>query len=216
MLSLHTNAAALSTTNAVGSTQKSLSTSMTRLGTGFRINSAMDDAAGLQIATRLDAQGRGMAVAMRNTQNGISMLQTAEGALGEVTSILNRMKDLATEAFTASTTAADKTALQAEYDALGVELNNIVKNTSFGGEKLFSDGTAVDGSGGKFSASPVLAEGRIYFASREGVVTVLEAGRAFKILAQNELGGGIMASPVLADGALYLRTDKELHRIGTP
>ncbi len=69
---------------------------MTRLSTGFRINSAMDDAAGLQIATRLDAQTRGMAVAMRNTQNGISMMQTAEGAFSEVTNILLRMKDLAT------------------------------------------------------------------------------------------------------------------------
>ncbi|MGR2664466.1 flagellin N-terminal helical domain-containing protein, partial [Chromobacterium haemolyticum] len=70
-------------------------TSMTRLGTGLRINSAMDDAAGLQIATRLDAQSRGMQVAMKNAQNGISMLQTAEGALNEVSNILLRMKDLA-------------------------------------------------------------------------------------------------------------------------
>jgi flagellin len=71
MLSLHTNYASLSTQNALGSTQKTLTTSMSRLGTGFRINSAMDDAAGLQIATRMNAQSRGMAVAMRNTQNGI-------------------------------------------------------------------------------------------------------------------------------------------------
>lgn len=113
----------------------------------------MDDAAGLQIATRLKAQTSGMAVAMKNTQNGISMMQTAEGALDEVGNILVRMKDLATEAFTASSTAADKTAMQSEYDALGKELANIVKNTSFGGTTLFSNGTTTDGTLGLLSAA---------------------------------------------------------------
>ncbi|MBL8268940.1 flagellin [Steroidobacter sp.] len=148
MLSLHTNAAALSSQNAVGNTQKSLTTSLTRLGTGFRVNSAMDDAAGLQIATRLDAQTRGMAVAQRNTQNGISMMQTAEGAFSELTNVLLRMKDLATEAYNASSTTEDVEALQAEFDALGSEVANIIKSTSFGGSTLFSaDGTAVPAAG---------------------------------------------------------------------
>ena len=153
MLSLHTNAAALSSQNAVGNTQKALTTSLTRLGTGFRVNSAMDDAAGLQIAVRLNAQTRGMAVAQKNTQNGISMMQTAEGAFTELTNVLLRMKDLATEAFNASTTADDQTALQAEYDALGQELNNIIRTSSFGGQTLFSDGTETDGTGGLLSAA---------------------------------------------------------------
>lgn len=153
MLSLHTNAASLSTQNSVGNTQRSLSSSMSKLGTGYRVNSAMDDAAGLQIATRLDAQTRGMAVAQKNTQNGISMMQTAEGALSEVTSIVQRMKDLATEAATASTSEDDRTALQGEYDALGTELGNIIKNTSFGGAKLFSDGTTTDGTSGLLDAT---------------------------------------------------------------
>lgn len=153
MLSLHTNAAALTSQNAVGSTQKSLSSSMSKLGTGYRINSAMDDAAGLQIATRLQSQTRGMAVAMRNTQNGISMMQTAEGAFTEVTDMLQRMKDLATEAASDSNSTTDKTAMQAEYDALGQELNNIMRNTNFGGAKLFSNGTTTDGSAGKLSAA---------------------------------------------------------------
>ena len=136
MLSLHTNNAALSAQNSIGRTQHSLSTSMTRLSTGYRINSAMDDAAGLQIATRLKAQTSGMAVAMRNTQNSTSMLQTAEGALDEVTNILVRMKDLATQAADASSSKADKRAMQSEYDALGSELSNIIGNTSFGGSAL--------------------------------------------------------------------------------
>jgi flagellin len=137
MLSLHTNAAALSTQNSLGNTNKALSTSMTRLGTGYRVNSAMDDAAGLQIATRL-AQTRGMSVAQKNTQNGISLLQTGEGALAEVNNMILRMKDLATEAANATSTDADKTAMQAEFTALSAEIDNIMANTKFGGQALFS------------------------------------------------------------------------------
>ncbi|MGE5451497.1 MAG: flagellin [Acidobacteriota bacterium] len=141
MLSLQTNVASLSTQNSLGATQKALSTSMARLGSGYRVNSAMDDAAGLQIATRLNAQSRGMAVAQRNTQNGISMMQTAEGAFNEVTDILTRMKDLATEGANGTSTTNDKTAMQSEYDALGEELYNIMSNTSFGGQKLMDAAT---------------------------------------------------------------------------
>ncbi|WP_020651636.1 flagellin N-terminal helical domain-containing protein [Massilia niastensis] len=137
MLSLHTNNAALSAQNAITRTQNSLSTSMTRLSTGYRINSAMDDAAGLQIASRLKAQTSGMGVAMRNTQNSTSMLQTAEGALDEVSNMMIRMKDLATQAADASSTAADKTAMNAEYAELAKELNNVMTNTTFGGTSLF-------------------------------------------------------------------------------
>lgn len=141
MLSLHTNAASLSTQNSLGKTQSALSTSMARLGTGYRVNSAMDDAAGLQIATRLNAQSSGMAVAMRNTQNGISMLQTAEGALNEVTNIVLRMKDLATEAANGTATATDRTALDTEFAELDAELTNIMTNTKFGGATLLTGGT---------------------------------------------------------------------------
>jgi flagellin len=156
MLSLHTNVAALSAQSSTAFTQKTLTTSMTRLGTGYRINSAMDDAAGLQIATRLNAQIRGMAVAMRNTQNGISMMQTAEGAFKELTNIVLRMKDLATEAYTASTTDNDRTSLQAEYDELGKELANIVGSTTFGGQRLFADAPAsVDTAGGLLGTNAI-------------------------------------------------------------
>jgi flagellin len=147
MLSLHTNAAALSAQNSISRTQSSLSTSMTRLSTGFRINSAMDDAAGLQIATRLKTQTSGMGVAMRNTQNSISLMQTAEGALDETTNILNRMKDLATQAADGSSTAADQTAMQKEYNSLSDELSNVFMNTKFGGTSLFNS------AGGKLQAA---------------------------------------------------------------
>ncbi|MBS0372590.1 MAG: Lateral flagellin [Proteobacteria bacterium] len=141
MLSLNTNIASLTSQNSLAATQKNLSTSMARLGTGFRVNSAMDDAAGLQIATRLDSQTRGMAVAQRNAQNGISMMQTAEGSFKEVTDILQRMKDLATQSANGTSSSADQTSMQAEYDSLGDELTNIMNNTTFGGTKLLKGGT---------------------------------------------------------------------------
>ncbi|MEW1781066.1 flagellin [Arthrobacter sp. NPDC080086] len=139
MLSLHTNAAAMNIQKAIGNNRANLNTTMTRLGTGMRINSAKDDAAGLQIAVRLQAQTRGMGVAMQNTQNASSMLQTADGAFNEVTNVLYRMKDLATQAADGSSNAEDKKAMQAEYDALGLELANIMSNTSYGGAKLLDE-----------------------------------------------------------------------------
>jgi len=146
MLSLHTNAASLAAQNSLTRTQSSLSTSMTRLSTGYRINSSMDDAAGLQIATRLKSQTSGMTVAMRNTQNSVSMLQTADGALDEVSNILTRMKDLATQSADGSSSSDDVTAMQSEYNSLTDELSNIFKNTKFGGTALLS-------SSGKLSTS---------------------------------------------------------------
>lgn len=141
MLSLHTNAASLSTQVSLGKTQSALSTSQSRLGTGFRVNSAMDDAAGLQIATRMDAQNRGMKVAMQNTQNGISMMQTAEGSFDEVNSMLMRMKDLATQAADGTSGQSDRDAMQQEFDQLGQQLYNIVNNTKYNGQQLLKGGT---------------------------------------------------------------------------
>ena len=137
-LSIHTNYSALVTNTALNKSNNALATNQQRLGTGLRINSAADDAAGLQIATRLNAQSRGMGVAMRNTSDAVSMLQTAEGAFSETTDILQRMKDLSTQAANDTNTAADRTSLQAEFDALGEELTNIFNNTKYAGENLFT------------------------------------------------------------------------------
>ena len=154
-LSLHTNFAALTTQNSLNKTNNALSTTQQRLGTGFRVNSAADDAAGLQIATRLNAQSRGMAVAMRNTSDAVSMLQTAEGAFSEMTDILQRMKDLATQGANGTNSEDDLKALQAEYDELAVEIANIMDNTTYAGEALFSK----DNSAGKFSEAVVFQIG---------------------------------------------------------
>ncbi|WP_034457353.1 flagellin [Buttiauxella noackiae] len=135
-LSIFTSGAAMSSTNALNKSNSILSTAMERLGTGKRINSAADDAAGLQIATRLQGQVNGMGVAQRNVADATAMLQTAEGAFDEVTNILYRMKDLATQSANATNSVDDRTALQGEVDQLNAELKNILTNTSFGGEKL--------------------------------------------------------------------------------
>lgn len=145
-LSIHTNYSSLMTQTSLNKSSNMLATNQQRLGTGFRVNSAADDAAGLQIATRLNAQSRGMEVAMRNAGDATSLLQTAEGAFNEMTDILSRMKDLATQSGNDTNSTADRTSMQREYDALGKELANVMSNTAFGGEKLFS----IDGSTSKF------------------------------------------------------------------
>ncbi|HAQ25861.1 Lateral flagellin [Pseudomonas sp. TTU2014-096BSC] len=148
-LSIHTNYSALTTNTALNKSNNALATNQQRLGTGLRINSAADDAAGLQIATRLNAQSRGMSVAMRNVGDSISLLQTAEGAFSEMTDILQRMKDLATQGANGTNSDDDLTALQSEYDELGKELANIMDNTTYAGEELFSRGNTA----GKFAAA---------------------------------------------------------------
>ncbi|WP_413499233.1 flagellin [Buttiauxella gaviniae] len=138
-LSIFTSGAAMSSTNALNKSNSILSTAMERLGTGKRINSAADDAAGLQIATRLQGQVNGMSVAQRNVSDATAMLQTAEGAFEEVTNILYRMKDLATQSANATNGTEDIAAMQAEFDQLGAELNNIWESTDFAGTKMFSN-----------------------------------------------------------------------------
>ena len=140
-LSIHTNYSSLITQTNLGKTNNALGTNQQRLGTGLRINSAADDAAGLQIATRLNAQSRGMGVAMRNTNDAVSLLQTAEGAFSEMTDIVQRMKDLATQAANGTNSNQDLESLQAEYHELGAELKNIFENTKYAGEELFGKTT---------------------------------------------------------------------------
>ncbi|WP_120994465.1 lateral flagellin LafA [Stutzerimonas urumqiensis] len=152
-LSIHTNYSALTTNTSLNKFNSALATNQQRLGTGLRINSAADDAAGLQIATRLNAQSRGMAVAMRNTGDATSMLQTAEGAFSEMTDILQRMKDLATQGANGTNSANDLTSLQGEYDELAKELRNIMDNTAYAGEKLFGANDGADLATGKFGVT---------------------------------------------------------------
>lgn len=139
-LSVITNTSSLNAQRNLTKSGEGLATSMQRLSSGMRINSAKDDAAGLQISNRLTSQVNGLGVAQRNANDGISMSQTAEGAMQESTSILQRMRDLALQSANGSNSASDREALQKEVSALQTELTRIADTTSFGNTKLL-DGT---------------------------------------------------------------------------
>lgn len=139
-LTVNTNIASLNTQRNLNSSSKALDTSLQRLSTGSRINSAKDDAAGLQIANRLTSQVNGLGVAVRNANDGISLAQTAEGALQQSTNIMQRMRDLALQSANGSNSGTERAALQQEVSALQQELNRIADTTSFGGRKIL-DGT---------------------------------------------------------------------------
>ncbi|MGR5451367.1 flagellin [Vibrio sp. PNB22_3_1] len=146
-ISIHTNYGAIVAQNTLTKTNTALTKSMERLATGLRINSAADDAAGLQIASRLEAQTRGNEIATRNAMDGISMMQSAEGALDEVTNIAYRMNDLAIQAANGSNGATERVALNSEYQALASELHSILEGTNFGGNLLLVNG-AFNAAGG--------------------------------------------------------------------
>lgn len=135
-LTLNTNVSSLSIQRALNENARALETSMQRLSTGYRINSARDDAAGMQIVNRLSSQISGMQVAARNASDGISLAQTAEGALQQSTVILQRMRDLALQAANASNSGSERSALHEEALQLQQELSRIAETTSFGGRKL--------------------------------------------------------------------------------
>lgn len=138
MLSIHTNYTSLITQNNLNKTSGAMDNAMQRISTGFRINSAADDAAGLQIATRLQSQVNGLGVAQRNAQDATSMMQTAEGAFDEMTNIAHRMKDLATQAANGTNSTDEHDAMQAEWDQLAAELQSVIDNTQYGsGTSLF-------------------------------------------------------------------------------
>ncbi len=141
MTVINTNVSALTAQRGQSVAQMSLSMAMERLSTGQRINSAKDDAAGLAISQRMTADVRGLAVAMRNANDGQSLAQTAESAMGEVTNMLQRMRELAVQASNGTITGGDRKALQAEVKQLTSEIDNIGQRTNFNGIKLL-DGSA--------------------------------------------------------------------------
>ncbi|MBP0600994.1 MULTISPECIES: flagellin N-terminal helical domain-containing protein [Aeromonas] len=133
---INTNTSSLNAQRNLMNTTKSLDTSYTRLASGLRINSAKDDAAGLQISNRLTSQVNGLDQGNRNANDGISLAQTAEGAMDEVTGMLQRMRTLAQQSANGSNSAKDREALQKEVDQLGSEINRISTDTTFAGTKL--------------------------------------------------------------------------------
>jgi len=143
MAVINTNISALAAQASLSNVTKKQQTAMERLSTGLRINSAKDDAAGLAISNRMTSQVRGYAVAIRNSNDGISMTQTAEGALGQIGDMLQRMRELAVQSSNGSNSAENRQAIQAEISQLKDQINNVAKQTNFNDIKL------LDGSAGK-------------------------------------------------------------------
>ncbi|MDF5198143.1 flagellin [Vibrio parahaemolyticus] len=137
-VNVNTNVSAMTAQRYLNNANSAQQTSMERLSSGFKINSAKDDAAGLQISNRLNVQSRGLDVAVRNANDGISIVQTAEGAMNETTNILQRMRDLSLQSANGSNSKAERVAIQEEVTALNDELNRIAETTSFGGNKLLN------------------------------------------------------------------------------
>ncbi|KJY92352.1 flagellin [Vibrio neptunius] len=137
-ITVNTNVSAMTAQRYLTNATNMLNQSLERLSSGNRINSAKDDAAGLQISNRLESQMRGLDVAMRNANDGISIMQTAEGAMNETTNLLQRMRDLSLQSANGSNSRAEREALQEEMAALNDELNRIAETTSFGGRKLLN------------------------------------------------------------------------------
>jgi flagellin len=150
-MTINTNVVSINSQRNLSLSGNSLGTTMQRLSSGLRVNSAKDDAAGLAIAERMNAQSRGLAVAARNANDGISLAQTTEGALGKVGDMLQRMRELAVQSSNATNSTADREALQAEVNQLRSEIDRVAKTTSFNGTKVldgsFTGGVFQVGSG---------------------------------------------------------------------
>jgi len=143
-LTINTNIASLNAQRNLNASQGSLQTSMQRLSSGLRVNSAKDDAAGLAIAERMNAQVRGMNVAVRNANDGISMSQTADGALSQVGNALQRMRELAVQARNSTNSSSDKDSLNKEFAQLQAEIGRVLGGTTFNGKHILgADATSL-------------------------------------------------------------------------
>jgi len=144
MAVINTNISALRAANASVAADKMLGSAMERLSTGKRINSAKDDAAGLAIATSMTSQVRGMSQGIRNANDGISLAQTAEGALGEVSNMLQRIRELAVQGASGTFQGTDRAAMQSEVTNLTQQIADVLANTTFNGITLFSTTAGTD------------------------------------------------------------------------
>ena len=195
---INTNISSLNSQRNLSTSQTSLATSLQRLSSGLRINSAKDDAAGLAISDRMSSQIRGMTQATRNANDGVSLAQTAEGALASSGDILQRVRELAVQSSNATNSSSDRQALQTEVGQLGSELNRIAQTTSFNGQALLDGtmGTAnfqvganadqlISASGANFTTS---SYGNNQVASGSAAVAATNAGTSGDIVVAGSIG----------------------------
>jgi len=177
--SVNTNVVALNAQRNLSTSQSSLSQSMQRLSSGLRVNSARDDAAGLAIAERMGAQIKGMNVAVRNANDGISLAQTAEGALGKIGDNLQRMRELAVQSRNATNSDGDRANLQKEFKQLQQEIDRTVKGTKFNGTALFASGASTTLSfqvgAGTDATDRIDIDGAVLGGGTAGTATVVDS-----------------------------------------
>ncbi|MCW7540537.1 flagellin [Aquabacterium sp. A7-Y] len=207
---INTNIASLTAQRNLNSSQSSLSTSMQRLSSGLRVNSAKDDAAGLAIAERMSTQVRGLTVAARNANDGISLAQVAEGSLGKVSDMLQRMRELAVQSSNATNSEDDRKALQAEVGQLRDEINRVAKQTAFNGQKL------LDGS---FSAATFQVGANSGETITIAALTDASAEGLSKVVYGEASEGDIDASAItdltaITDGSLAITVGTETFTLG--
>jgi flagellin len=193
-ISVNTNVTSMKAQGNLNKAQSATSTSMERLASGLRINSAKDDAAGLQISNRMTSQINGIGVAMRNANDGISIAQTAEGAMSESTNILQRMRDLSLQSANGSNSSADRAAMQKEVNSLQEELTRIAETTSFGGQNL------LDGSYGTQSFQVGSNANQTIDISLKSV-SASSIGGYVSDAAGGVYGGGLVAAAAGANGS---------------
>ncbi len=141
---INTNLASLNAQRNLSASNSSMATALQRLSSGMRVNSAKDDAAGMAIAERMNAQVRGMSVAMRNANDAISLAQTAEGALGKISDLLQRMRELALQSANATNSGSDRSALQNEFNQLQSEIDRTAQTTRFNGNAILTQTTSFE------------------------------------------------------------------------
>lgn len=195
-LYINTNVSSLNAQRNLMNTTKSLDTSYTRLASGLRINSAKDDAAGLQISNRLTSQINGLDQGNRNANDGISLAQTAEGAMDEVTGMLQRMRTLAQQSANGSNSAKDREALQKEVDQLGAEINRISTSTTFAGTKL------LDGSfTGSFQVGADANQTISFSLSQNAGFSISGIAEAAATSITTATGGTVLVSAIFVGGS---------------
>ena len=220
-LTVNTNVSALNTQRNLNSSSNALATSLQRLSTGSRINSAKDDAAGLQIANRLTSQVNGLNIAVKNSNDGISMAQTAEGALEQSTSILQRMRDLSLQSANGSNSTEERKALGSEVNELKKELDRIANTTSFGGKKLldgsFGTTTFQVGAAANETISVNIAEmsskslqGQVFSGSIASATASATSSGTTTISGEISNGAGVKSSYSISYDITGTETAKEL------
>lgn len=206
-MGINTNVQSINAQRMAAKAQESLGTSMARLSSGLRVNSAKDDSAGLAIADRMDSQSRGMSVAIRNANDGISLTQTAEGALGNIGNMLQRMRELTVQAGNSTLSATDISALNKEYGQLAAEISRTVSATQFNGQSVLNSTAGVGfqvGANGTADQFITIGSGDINGAG----VTAVASATGGALVAATSAGNANTATLSAIDSALALVNER--------